>query len=313
MIHMLGKSEVKLMQILKRKGERITISSLSESMGLGLPRTSELVSSLREKGFVEVKRRKKKKLVSFSETKHAQLIEDLLGRFDYMEFSSLLSGTALDVLYALDKEQSVKDLTRTSGTHRVNAYRVLRRLMERGVVKKRDTKYSLNPAFARLNEIAKETVHYIHRKRARELSAGATIVWEGPQNFIAKAPITKETKGFHLTGPSKLGDYGVPLLATKSNYYFYPEKRGGIDLYDIAVHTILIDPKSTRYITYLLILIAKNEVKEEPLLKRAEIYGVVQEAKSLIDFVKTKGKVREEHFPLWSEFSEKALSYGAKI
>jgi Mn-dependent DtxR family transcriptional regulator len=310
---MLGKSEVRLLQTLQREGEKITISSLSRKMGLSPSWASELVGSLREKGFVEVERRKKKKLVFFAGTKHAQLMEDLLGRFDYMDFSGLLSGGALGVLYALDRERSVKDVAYVLGTYRASAHRILKRLMERGVVKKRDAKYSLNPDFARLNEIARETVYYSHRKRAMKLSPGATIVWEDLREFVAKAPVAKESKGFHLTGPSKLGDYGVPLLAPRANYYFYSERKERADLYDVVVHTLLIDPRSTRYITYLLIVLAKSKVDEKSLLERAEVYGVTEEARSLLDFIRTKGKVRGEYFPTWAEFSEKALSYGVEV
>jgi DNA-binding MarR family transcriptional regulator len=310
---MLGKSEIRLLQTLQKEGEGVTISTLSQSMGISLSRTSEMVDSLRRKGFVEVERINKKKLVSFADTKHAQLMKDLLGRFEYMDFSSIISGDAISVLWVLDRERSVKEISSISGVSRANIHRVLKRLMEKGVVRKKDSKYSLNLDFVILNEIAKEMVHYLHRKKARKLSPQATVVWEGLREFIVKAPAAKEHKGFHLTGPSKLGDYGVPLLLTDTSYYFYSEKKEGVDIYDVVIHTLLIDPKSTRYITYLLILLAKNRVDEKLLLKRAEEYGAAKEAKALINFLKSRGRHRAKHFPTWEEFSEKAIGYGVAL
>ncbi len=310
---MLSKSEISVLRTLQREEEKITISRLSKKVGLRLPWVSELVSSLREMGFVEVERRKKEKLVYFASTKRAELMEEVLGKFDYMDFTGLLSGSALGVLFALDRERSVKDIAYALGVYRASTHRILRRLMERGVVKKRDARYSLNPDFAKLNEIAKETVYFLHRKKAQELSPGATIVWWGFQEFIIKAPVAKEIGGVHPTGPSKLGDYGVPLLVSRANYYLYSKRMERIDLYDVVVHTLLIEPKSTRYITYLLIVLAKKEVDEKSLVERAEDYGVAEAARALLNFLKTKGKVRGEHFPTWGEFREKALSYGVEI
>jgi predicted transcriptional regulator len=312
MIHMLGGSEVRLLQVLQKE-EKIAVSRLSEKMGLSLSTASELVASLRRKGFVEVERRGKKRLVSFASAKHAQLMKDLLGRFDYMDFSHLLSGKAFDVLYVLDRERSAGEIASAIRAYRASVYRVLGRLMERGVVRKRDARYSLNPGFAGLSEVSKEAVSYHHRKKALELSPSAVIVWEGLREFIARAPSARGVRGFHLTGPSRLGDYGIPLLSTGSDYYFYSEEKDGVDLYDVVVHTLLIDPRSTRYITYLLILLAKAGVDERSLLERAEAYGVAREARSLLGFLNTRGRVRGEHFPTWGEFSEKAKGYGVEV
>lgn len=314
MIHMLalGKSEVRLLQTLQRE-EKTGITGLAEKMALSISRASELVGSLKEKGFVEVERRKKQKLVFFASNKHAQLTEDLLGRFDYMDFSNLLSGGALGVLYALEEEQSVKDIADALGAYRASTHRILKRFMERGVVKKRNARYSLNPDFKGLNEIAREAMYYLRRKRVQELSLGAAIVWEGFQEFIARAPGARESGGFRLTGPSKLGDYGVPLIAPKADYYFYSERKERIDLYDVIVHTLLIDPKSTRYITYLLIVLVKSGADEKSLRERAKAYGVAGEAGALLNFIKEKGRIKRKHFPSWSEFKKKALNYGVEV
>lgn len=281
-------------------------------MGISLSWVSELVGTLREKGFVEVARRKKKKLVFFADTKHAQLIKDLLGRHSYMEFPGILSGKAINILWLMDKDRSISEISNTLRVYRASAYRTLTKLLNRGVIRKRNARYSLNPDFSILNEFARETIHYHNRKKAEKLSPGATIVWERLQEFIVKAPVVKEVEGFHLTGPSRLGDYGVPLLLTNTGYYFYSEKTEKVDIYDVVVHTLLIDPRSTRYVTYLLILLAKNKVDVKLLLKKAEVYGVNAEAKALLEFLKTKGKLRAEYFPTWKEFCAKALDYGVK-
>ena len=310
---MLGKSELKLLQTLQKGGEGAPISTLSQRLGVSLSRTSELVDSLRRKGFIKVERVNKKKHVSFADTKHAQLMRDLLGRFNYMDFSGIISGDTLSVLWVLDRGRSVKEITSVSGVSRASVHRILKRLMERGIVRKKDSRYSLIPDFILLNEIAREMVHYLHRKKARKLSPRAVVVWEGLREFIVKAPEAMEHKNFHLTGPSKLGDYGVPLLLTGESYYFYSEKKEGVDIYDVVIHTLLIDPKSTRYITYLLILLAKNRVDEKLLLKRAQEYGAAKEAKALINFLKSRGRQRAKHFPTWEEFSGKAISYGVAV
>ena len=309
---MLGKSELRLLQTLQKYGEGATISTLSQSMEISLSRTSELVNSLQQKGFIKVEGVNKKKHVSFADTKHAQLIRDLFERFGYMDFSGIISGETLSVLWVLDKERNVKEITSISGISRASVHRILKRLMERGIVRK-DSKYSLIPDFILLNEIAREMVHYFHRKKARELSPRAIVVWEGLREFIVKAPEAVKHKNFHLTGPSKLGDYGVPLLLAGTSYYFYSEKKKSIDIHDVIIHTLLIDARSTRYITYLLVLLAKNKVDEKLLLKRAEEYDVAKEAKALINFLRNRGRRRAKHFPTWREFSEKAKTYGVAV
>jgi DNA-binding transcriptional regulator GbsR (MarR family) len=298
--------------MLQKEGEALTISELSLKMGISLSRVSELAGILREKGFVEVTRRKKKKLVFFADTKHAQLIKDLVVRHSYMDFSGMLSGKAINVLWLMDKARSISEISRAIGAYRASVYRIITKLLDRGVMRKRNAKYSLNSNFSILNEFARETIHYLNRKKAETLSPGSTIVWERLQEFIVKAPVVKEVEGFHLTGPSRLGDYGVPLLLTNTGYYFYSEKKEKVDLYDVVVHTLLIDPRSTRYITYLLILLAKNKVDVKLLLKKAEDYGVNAEAKALLEFLRTKGKLRAEYFPSWKEFCVKALDYGVE-
>jgi DNA-binding MarR family transcriptional regulator len=305
---MLGRSGLKLLEIME---EGDSVSKISEKLGLSLNGTSKIVKSLKENGFINAERKGKKKIIRLSEAKHAQLFKKITKEYEHIDFAELLSGSALEVIYLLDERKSASEIAKELGTHRRNIHRILRKLMDRGVVGRDESKYNLLGEFRVLQIFAKEFYSYVHSKLASEFSSDAVVVWQNLREFIIRTDREEGAGNFRLTGPDRFGEFGVPLLTTKAKYYFYSQEKEKLDLEDILIHTLLIEPKSTSTVTYCLVLLAKQRKKIDmgKLLKLASKYKIKDRVQPLFDYIESKGRRRKRHYPYWGEFLDKARLY----
>ena len=86
--------------------------------------------------------------------------------------------------------------------------------------------------------------------------------------------------------------YGLSLF-TDFDLYFYSVNKKAIQLEDALLHTLLIEPKNVRYVTYALLLLKKTEqcINKKYLHQEAEKLGLTDQI-------------------AWDEFVVKAHDYG---
>jgi DNA-binding MarR family transcriptional regulator len=173
----LSKSELKLLNLLSRRGE-MDLGEIISSLGLTPARISQLVSSLRKSDFIKDTRHGMGKAIALSGSKHALLFAEVSNEFEHIDFPQILSGSNLEVLSAvsylhLRSRTEIRDRCLVS---EASVARSLSKLRQRGVVQ-RNSIYAVNGRFSRLREFIMEYRRYLNSRIASGLSERAHIVW----------------------------------------------------------------------------------------------------------------------------------------
>ena len=306
---MLRESELRALQTLQQE---VSITELAAALDCSTSYTSEITSSLKEKELVYTRRDGKEKRVKPVESQAVKLFQRLAQTHSHIDFPDLISGKAIPLLYYLDTDRTVAELAEMTGNYRNTVNRVLKQLLNRGILRKQDTQYRLNDEFQILHDFSREYIHHVHRRTVAEYTHDFTILWESLDEFLIQTGDAVNHDSFAETGPSRFQQHGLPLVTTGASYYFYSEDVQELTAPDLICHTLLIE-ESTRYQTYCLLLIQKENLESGRLLKVAEKYGVEKTVKQLIDYLDTSGDEKSPSLPSWEEFQSAAADYEVTV
>ncbi|PTD93921.1 transcriptional regulator TrmB [archaeon SCG-AAA382B04] len=306
---MLGETEIKL--LLNLEGKK-PLKEVAKKLDLSQSYTSQLVSKLQEKGLIKTEKSGKKKLVYRVENQTIENLQEIKNFYPHIQPAKTLSRKTLPLLYYLDEPMTVKELAEETGNYRNTVNRILKKLKNRGLVQKNGSQYKLNKDFKILNELAKSYAHLQHRREISSHVSTFTILWESLKEFLVQTPEEIDYKKYHQTGPELFRRFDLPLTTTGRKYYFYSEGKREIGSKDIVCHTLLID-KGTRYQSYCMLLLKKEDIDREGLVKKAERFGVEKTVKSIIKYLETRGEKKTSEQPTWGELKDLASDYGVKI
>jgi len=285
-----------------------TISEIATKLDHSESYLSRAVGDLVEKGLVYTERDGRRKRVIPSDARAVELYQDLVRQHSHIDFSELLTGKALEVLYYLDQPRTVSEIADRSDNYRNTVNRVLKRFRDRGLVGTADGRYDFNADFDRLHEFARELAHHLHRHRLEAVAPKGTILWEDYDEFLAQAETEIDADGFHETGLARFAAFELQFLLTGHRYYFYSEELDAVSPAELCCHTLLIDDGS-RHRSYCLLLLSHVDVDEEGLRAQAAKYGLEDEIDALLRYLETHGEVEDDRLPAWSEFQELAADY----
>ena len=164
-----------------------TISELATKLDHSESYLSRAVGDLVEKELVYTERDGRRKRVVSSDARAVERYQDLVRQHSHIEFSELLTGKALEVLYYLDQPRTVSEIADRSDNYRNTVNRVLKRFRGRGLVGTDDGRYEFNADFDCLHEFARELAHHLHRHRLEAVAPKGTILWENYDEFLAQA------------------------------------------------------------------------------------------------------------------------------
>ncbi|WP_121745041.1 MarR family transcriptional regulator [Natronorubrum halophilum] len=302
---MLRGSELEVLGAIER-GE--TISELATRLEYSESYVSRVVANLAGKGVVYTERDGRRKRITPSDARAVEVYRDLVRQYAHIDFSELLNGKALEVLYYLDRPRTVADLADRSDNYRNTVNRVLARLRDRGIVGADDGRYSFNGDFERIHEFARELGHHLHCQRLETLAPSGTILWEDHDEFLAQTATEIDAAGFHETGLARFAAFGLQFLLTGRRYYFYAEDLESIPPADLCCHALLIDD-DTRHRLYCLLLLSRVDLDEDELRTRAATYDLEDEIDALLRYLETGGDIEDDRLPEWSEFRDVAADY----
>ena len=285
-----------------------TISELATKLDHSESYLSRAVGDLVEKGLVYTERDGRRKRVVPSDARAVELYRDLVRQHSHIEFSELLTGKALEVLYYLDQPRTVSEIADRSDNYRNTVNRVLKRFRDRGLVGTADSRYDFNADFDRLHEFARELPHHLHRHRLEAVAPKGTILWEDYDEFLTQAETELDAEAFHETGLARFAAFDLQFLLTDHRYYLFSEEIDAITPAELCCHTLLIDDGS-RYRKYCLLLLSHADVDEEDLREQAEKYDLEDETNVLLRYLETHGEIDDDRLPAWDEFQELAGEY----
>jgi DNA-binding Lrp family transcriptional regulator len=311
----LTESQIKYLEIISTDGN-VSVSHLCDKTKSLPSMVRRSLLSLEEKGFIKKYRVSLSKEISLSDTKHAMLFRDMVLEARHIPFHKYLAGSSLEVLSAACflNLKTKKEIGEHSSVSEPSVARVFLKLRQIGIMQKMESKYVISPRFGILKNFVVEFRHYLNQKIAKKLSQDSIILWERNDEFIVESRTKKEgVEGFHLTGPSAFGRFGIQLFMMVS-YHFYSPRKKELGLEDTMTHSFLI-PMSQRVMLPVLLVWKKNEkrVNKEILMDVAEQYKVKKLVGAIYDYFDSKGRQSIEEFPIWEEFKSKAGEYGLKI
>jgi biotin operon repressor len=239
------------------------------------------------------------------------LLKTLLTEFAHVKFEDFLSGSSLEILYFLSKSPlSRKEIVFHTGLSQKTVQTKLKTLRQFGIVFSERGFYRLNERFDLLKDFLLEFRSYLNQKVAQEFAKDATILWQRDEEFLIKTTEPKESKNFFLTSITAFHKYGVPLFLPDYYYYFYTKRKKKLNVEDVILHALLLDPTDTRVIMSVLLLLKKQKVNVDYLIKESDKFQLGTTVRNFVNYIDTKGKAKPEHFPTWKEYKAKAKEYG---
>jgi len=299
-----SRAELEVLRELARSSASIT--ELAQHIRKSQPTVTAIIKRLQSRGFVIVKRSGMRKLVEFSQTKHAQLFREIMLVYPHVPWQSLLAYSQIHSLLKLEG-------TAPTALSKTTEWRVMKNLMAHGILSKDERGVRINPRFHKVGEFINEFSSFINSRLAAEFSEAAVIVWASGPQFIIRVPQGTKTADnrFKPTATTALPRYGIRLISNVEYYYFSP-KPEMLRCEDVALHTILIDGVTN--VTYTLILVAKTKMNRDYMLRRAEKLGLRGQVEAMLRFLDTGGERQSDAIlPRWDEFAEKAREYGVDL
>jgi DNA-binding transcriptional ArsR family regulator len=293
------------------KGSGRGIGDMVSSLSISNASFSRTLKSLKKKGLIESEKRGVSKRVFFSENKHSTLLKALLTEFAHVKLEDFLSGSCLEILYFLSKSPlSRKEIVFHTGLSQKTVQTKLKTLRQFGIVFSERGFYRLNERFDLLKDFLLEFRRYLNLKVAQDFAKDATILWQRDEEFLIKTSEPRESDNFFLTSITAFHKYGVPLFLPEYYYYFHSQRKKKLNVEDVVLHALLLDPTDTRVIMSVLLLLKKQRVNSDYLIKESDKYKLSTTVGNLFNYIDTKGKAKPEHFPTWKEYEAKAKEYG---
>ncbi len=301
-----SKSELQILRELS-KGKQ-SLPEIRKSLLLKPALLSYNLKKLQKKVLIQTTEEGNRKYACFSETSHAELLRDLLIRFDHVDWENILTGKTIDILFqALSAKEG-----NLSGFSNATLWRYLKELRGRGIIGETQKRYQINSRFQVLIDFLKEYQRYFVNKISKTLSVKTVILWQEGMEFLVRAPKAAKPicEDFHKTATSIFAQYDLPLFS-EFDIYFYSTSRRSIKPEDAILHTLLVEPGNVRYTTYALLLLKKTqkEIDKTYLLKEAESFGLKNQIVGMLEFLETHRRPEGQSLPTWNEFITKANDY----
>jgi DNA-binding HxlR family transcriptional regulator len=297
-----SKTELSILKEIAKGNHELV--SIEKALSITPQLLSYNIKKLEQKGLIKTTQHAFKKQTYFSDSKHATLLNDLLSVHSHIDWENVLSGKAIDILL-----QTLNGPENHAAIPKNTLWRHLKNMKTRGIIIQNG---SINSRFQTLSEFLVEYQNFFLRKIAATASKDAVIFWQKDGEFLMRAPKTVQQppKGFLKTATSIFQEYDLSLFS-ESEIYLYSKNKKEIRPEDAILHTLLIEPDSTRYTIYALLLLKKigNNLDTTYLLSEAQRLGIRSQIDSMQQFLRNHKRQADSMLPTWNEFVEKATDY----
>lgn len=140
------------------------------------------------------------------------------------------------------------------------------------------------------------------------IAPAGTVLWNEGLEFIFSTRTPVEAQGVNETGITAMSRHGLRLMSD-TRYYHYAYWRPKLRKEDIALHEILIDPSSTRNISYGLLFLMKEGYSSARLAKAGEALGASALAEQVSKYLE-EGAADNPHFPSRADMAELRAQFG---
>jgi len=279
-------------------------SDISKKLNLSSGTISKITKKMIKNGLAKKNRQGMKLIVEIPQTSHAQKLEEIIITFNRLPLESILSYSKLKLIAILESPLNKKEISKMLNVSRQWTYKTIKDLSRYGIVLKKQIGYYINPNHQLLFEFAKEYYKYKNHLKLKSISEDAQIIWQHGDEFLFK---TKKVLTKHPeTAVTAFSKYDLPLIGD-TKYYYNAERK--LQITDIILHTILINPQSKTYNAYACLLYEKT--KPIDIIKKARIYNLTEHMKSLISFIE-RHESEKKFLLTFDEYEALAKQYGIR-
>jgi hypothetical protein len=290
--------------ILASLGEPQAVRSLAKTNDLPYDTAYKAVRQL-EKRAVVATHHEGRALVAMSRSGLLpSLARSLLHDHPRSDWGQVFHGdrpTLLHVLNAVGEPElaaEICDKCRSLVYHAIAAH------APRGLLVREGGKYAINPRLSTLRNLLAEWDRTAAAHHLYEIDPTATPIWNlGPDLLFASRRRIAD-KRVQLGALSRFERYGLPLVLGEMTYYCTTKRR--LDAADAILQSLLVEPESKVNRSYCALLLEK--AKPRDLLRKARMYGLVEEARALARYTDTHESTGK--FLPWAEHERYRTQYG---
>ncbi|MFO7991237.1 MAG: helix-turn-helix domain-containing protein [Thermoplasmata archaeon] len=240
----LSTKEIALLNLICKK--KTTIRELSDQIALSYSRTSELVTTLKQKGFV-TKSKGLKKTIKRSKNEHTQKYCSLTNTFPHIDWKQNLSHSKAEILTQTCYEQtSINTLAKITNKTKKTIRNNIKKPMEIGIIKQQNKELKTTERFSPLCSFLKSWRYYYDLSLVEKTAPDSTIIEQAGLEFIIESESPIKSKHFTETGPSYLTKIDDHLLYTS---YTYIHTHREISLKEHLINTIKLTSDKRIYNT----------------------------------------------------------------
>jgi len=276
-------------------------TDIAKKLNLSSGTISKITKKMIKNGLAKKNRQGMKIIVEIAQTSHAQKLELIIKIFNRLPLENILSYAKLNLIAILEYPLNKKEISQMLNISRQWTYKTIKDLSRYGIILKKQDGYYLNPTHQLLFEFAKEYYSYKNHQTLKTISEDAQIIWQHGDEFLFKTK--KELTKNPETAVTAFSKYDLPLLGD-TKYYYNTERN--LQITDIILHTILINPQSKTYNAYACLLYEKTKPRD--IIKKARIYNLTDHIRTLISFIERQ-ESEKKFLPTWDEYKSLAEQY----
>lgn len=219
-----------------------------------------------------------------------------------------LIGSGLLVLLSVSSNpKQMGRLTEEVRRSHESVRRIIWSLRRFGAVSQEREKISIPPSDTVLERFLKDFSKGACEAMLESIEPTGTVIWSEGIEFIFATRKTVNAPGVNETGITAMAKRGLRFMSD-TRYYHYAHWEPRLRNEDIAIHQILVDPNSTRNISYGLLFLLKEGYSRAYLARLGDALGISALA-GQIDAYLRGGFVKNPHFPSRSEMAELREQY----
>ena len=283
----LNKTDVLVLGLLAKGPDKTR--TLSDKTGISMSRMSAILSALVEGELLE----KDGWHYRFSKSPQATAVHTLFKKYPSLSAEKLLSETELNVLRALLKRQTVREMAEKTGKTERTVYKKLESFKQMGLIADLGAgTYTLcktGPIYEDLLPLLEDKIQI---KPTLFDDPYSWVAWSGDNELILKTRNPKNTKekikqkgwSWTYTSESALQHYGINLIPTETTLHIHKnkEEKEYAQIEDVINHLLLENnEKATEYSKWL-ILLHKNKINTKKLQQKAKKHNTTKKTQSLL-------------------------------
>jgi hypothetical protein len=263
-------------------GREVTLRELASETAYSKAHLYDVVDELLNAGLIaETRGSKNQRRIRVADHPVVEAYRNLRSKLGHVEWAELLSPATLRLCWFLDEPHRVTVIADRLDITRQGVHKALSPLKNRAMLSPSGPEYALSDDLSPLLEFAREVVHHEHRSQVRAVAPSATVEWCDPNRALIRVQTAEDTTALQtssdwtVTGLAKFQAYGLGFfLAGEPAFWYAPDEN--LTPVEVVCHTLVLD-KGSRRVSYSMLLIEKEDIKQEALTEIAKWYDLEAE------------------------------------